>query len=332
MLISICIPTYNRPKNLIDCLNSLIHQTNLNFEVCISDNCSNENIEKLIEPYTKKLKIKFSKNKTNIGAASNFLKVASMAENKFIWFLGDDDLLVPNAINDLTDLIEKNKDCDFFWINSFHLDSSYLDKFISPFNTKNLPKKMDSLSSSKNDKKIKFFDLISHKIAFDYLLGVFVCVFKREHWNKNLNIIDYEMIKEKGAWSNFENTCFHIKIFCEAFKDSNAYFYSKPLSVNLFGIREWKNIYPIVEIVRIPEALDYYRSKGLNFFQYIYEKNYSLRNFFNYFTKIIINGDEMGLKYVNFKSHFFKNLIYPNAWLSIIYFLYRKTSKIFNKK
>ena len=32
-------------------------------------------------------------------------------------------------------------------------------------------------------------------------------------------------------------------------------------------------IYPLVEIVRIPEALDYYRKKGLGFFQYLNCKN-----------------------------------------------------------
>ena len=51
---------------------------------------------------------------------------------------------------------------------------------------------MNTLSSSRTDQKLMFFDLIKHKIAFDYLLGVFVCVFNREGWNKNLHIIDYE--------------------------------------------------------------------------------------------------------------------------------------------
>jgi len=313
-------------------LNSLSLQTNSNFEVCISDNCSDENIDRIIEPYKQKIKIKFSKNNENLGAALNFLKVASMAESEFIWFLGDDDLLVPNAIEDLINLIEKNRDCDFFWINSYHLDSNYLKKFKSPFNTKFLPKQMSTLSLSKSDEKLMFFDLIKHKIAFDYLLGVFVCVFKREGWNKNLHIIDHEKIKDKNSWSNFENTCFHVKIFCEAFKNSKSYFLSKALSVNLYGLREWKDIYPLVEIVRIPEALDYYRSKGLNFFQYIYEKNYSLRNFFNYFFKILLNGDKMGLKYISFRKHFLKNLVFPNAWLSILYFFIRKGLKVFRLK
>ena len=61
MLISLCIPTYNRPKSLLNCLNSLSLQTNLNFEVCISDNCSDENIDKVIEPLKKKLKSNFLK-------------------------------------------------------------------------------------------------------------------------------------------------------------------------------------------------------------------------------------------------------------------------------
>ena len=177
-------------------------------------------------------------------------------------------------------------------------------------------------------RKLKFFDLIDKKISFDYLLGIFVCVFRREKWLQNLHVIDKELIKDTRVWSNFENTCFFIKIFCSAFSKSNAYFCAKPLSVSLHGIREWNNIYPFVEIVRIPEALDYYRSKGLSLSSYIFNKNYALRNFFNYFIKIFISGDKMGRNYINFKKHFLSNLIYPNAWLSIIYFVNRKIKSI----
>ena len=111
------------------------------------------------------------------------------------------------------------------------------------------------------------------------MLGVYVCVFRREKWNQNLHLINKKLISDPRLWSNFENTCFFIKIFCGAFKKSVAYFCAKPLSVNLSGVREWNNLYPFVEIVRIPEALDYYRDQGLGFFKYIYNKNYSLRNF-----------------------------------------------------
>ncbi len=303
MLISICIPTYNRPRNLLDCLNSLSLQTKKNFEVCISDNCSKQNIKKIIKPYRNKLKFKFRRNKTNLGFAVNLLKVSDMASGDFTWFLGDDDLLIPTAIEELTNIINRNKTTDFFWVNSFYLKFSYLQKFNSPFHTKYLPKNMGKHSMLTKDKKLKFFELFDKKISFDYLVGIYVCVFRTIKWKKNLHVIDKKLISDVKPWSNFENTCFFIKVLCAAFKKSKVYFCSKPLSVNLSGVREWNNLYSFVEIVRIPEVLDYCRSEGMKFFPYLINKNYALRNFFNYFVKILIKGEKSGLKYINFKKN-----------------------------
>ncbi len=329
MLISVCIPTYNRPEHLLNCLNSLSLQTNKNFEVCISDNCSKKNIKKLISPYRKKLKLRFNRNYKNLGFALNVLTVTKMARGEFIWLLGDDDLLVKDAIQTLIKLIKKNNNTDFFWINSNHLNLEYLKNFPYPFNTKNLPKKMKTHSPQKKSRSLKFFELIDPNISFDFLLGIFVCVFRANKWKNNLHVIDKKLIKDPKIWSNFENTCFFIKVFCAAFSKSNAYLCAKPLSVSLHGIREWGNLYPMVEIIRIPEALDYYRSQGLNFSRYYIAKNSSLKNFFNYFIKILLNGEKMGLKYISMKKHFFPSLLFPNAWLSVIYFIFRKITLLF---
>ena len=328
MILSICIPTYNRPEHLLNCLSSLSLQSFKNFEVCISDNASDKNIRKLISPFKKKLKIKFNRNKKNLGFALNLLKVSSMAKGEFIWFIGDDDLLVKDSLKNLIKKITQNKDVDFFWVNSFYLDVSHLKKFSKPFNIKNLPNSMIPHSKLKKDRKTNFFGLIDKEVSFDYLLGIFVCVFRRKKWEKNLHVIDRKKIKDKRTWSNFENTVFFIKVFTEAFSRSKAYICAKPLSVNLYGVREWLSLYPFVEIVRIPEALDFYRSKGLSFTKYIVNKNYALRNFFNFFVKILITGKKGGLAYVDFKRNFLYNLIYPNAWMSILYFFCRKLRNI----
>ena len=47
-----------------------------------------------------------------------------------------------------------------------------MEKFEKPFDTKHLPKKMETLSPLKEDEKLMFFDLIKHRIAFDYLLAL----------------------------------------------------------------------------------------------------------------------------------------------------------------
>jgi len=324
MLLSICIPTYNRPENLKNCLDSIAKQVCTDFEVCISDNASKVDIAKTIQPYKKKFKIRFKRNKKNLGFAMNVLNVSLMARGKFIWFLGDDDLLTKNSLNFLTKLIKKNKKINFFWINSYYLDVSYLKKFPKKFDIDFLPKNLKTHSPQKKDKILNFFDLIDHRICFDYLLGIYVNCFNRKLWLENLHVCNLKNMKDKRVWSNLDNTAFFIKVFCEAFSNSKVYLCSKALSVNLSGVREWTDLYPLVEIVRLPEALDYYRSKGLGFFQYIYTKNYSMRNFFNFFFKILITGDKAGISYISFTSHFLKNLVYPYAWLSLIFFVIRK--------
>ena len=42
-----------------------------------------------------------------------------MASGEFIWFLGDDDLLVRNSIKTLINKMNNNKDVDFFGLILF---------------------------------------------------------------------------------------------------------------------------------------------------------------------------------------------------------------------
>ena len=53
---------------------------NLNFEICISDNNSDQSTEEVIRKYDQQLKIRFNKNEKNLGFAINGIKTVSMAE------------------------------------------------------------------------------------------------------------------------------------------------------------------------------------------------------------------------------------------------------------
>lgn len=333
MKLSICIPTFNRGRQIVNCINSIYLaslNSDLNFEVCISDNGSSYDIDDLISQFKKKLKIKINKNKFNIGYMPNLLKVIEISEGEFVWAIGDDDLLMPNALKRVDQLFEENLDVDFFFINSFHLDYKYLEKYDFPFDTKNLPSNLKiGLGNKKISQKMKFWDLINYNISFDFLVGNFLDIYKRDMWMKNVSCLDMSLVNDRKVWSNFDNTCGHTKIFANAFKNSNAYFCAEGLTANGYGIREWSKMYPFIEIIRLPEILDYYRKQGLPLKSYLINKNYALRNFINYFFKILINGKDGGLQYVNFYRHIFLNLLYPNVYFSLIYFLIRKLKKIF---
>ena len=190
---------------------------------------------------------------------------------------------------------------------------------------------MKKLSNFKEDKKVQFWEVIDPNISWEFLIGIFLSIFNREKWLEGLKQINKKNIKDKRVWSNFDNTCLNAKIIATVFKNKKSFICSRPLSVNLIGEREWGSLYDFVEIVRIPELLDYYRSQGMSFWRYIYCKNFALRNFFNFFFKIIVRGEKAGRNYVNYYQHFFKNLIYPYAWLSIIFFIVRLFDKFLKK-
>ncbi len=333
MKLSICIPTYNRPHHLENCLKSIViskrKAKSFNFEVCVSDNGSKHNIKKIVNKYQKKLDIKFHKFKRNLGITTNFLKSVEMAKGEFVWTIGNDDLLMPYAIKSIKSLLKNNNNIDYFFINSFNLKYDYLEKFPKPFDTNFLPKKMEKFSnfSSKN-KKLKFWELINPKVSEDFLLGMFLSMFKKKKWDDNLYVLNIPNFKDKRWMSTFDNTCFNVKIFAQAFKDSQAFYCSKPLSVNLSGTREWHKLYFFIAIVRIPEILDEYRKAGMNYWRYFICKNYLFKNFFNYLTLIFLKGNDYGRKYVKLNKHILSNLFFPNIYLSPIYFLIRKFKKV----
>ena len=63
--------------------------------------------------------------------------------------------------------------------------------------------------------------------------------------------------------------------------------------------------------------------------KYLLCKNYSLRNFANYFVKILIGGKKSGLQYLDIKKNIIFNLYFPNVYLSSFYYLFRNLKRFF---
>ncbi len=325
--LSICIPTYNRAKHLQNCLNSIIScnsQSKYNFQVCVSDNASVDATADIVRKAQLHLDIKYCKNESNLGIPRNFLNVVSMADGDFIWLIGDDDLLVPNAISRLYDLIEKHPSVDFFYVNSFHLSTQYLENFPTPFDVLDLPSEMEPFSKWTVNNEMKFFDLINPKISFDFLGGMFLSVFRKKNWDSNKNILDQNAIRDNRTFSHFDNTFPHVKIFANAFSNSRAYFNSQPLNVCLTGAREWGHMYPFIHSVRLVEALKEYRKNGLSYWRYLYCKNYALNNFLPDFINMFLDKQKSGYLYIKPVSLLLEYCFFPNFYLSFFYFIGRR--------
>ena len=204
-----------------------------------------------------------------------------------------------------------------------------LKNYSYPINTSELPNNLEKFSNFKNDFYAKFIELINPKVSFDFLGGLYLSVFRKYNWDNNLDKINQKNINNNLLFSNIDNTYPHIKIFSYAFKNSDAYFCSKALSINLFGVREWTSLYPIVRSVRSVDALNIYYKNGLSIIKLLQYKNFALQYFFPDIIKLLINIKNSYPYLIEIFFFYLKNCYYPNLYLSIFYQLGRSIKKYF---
>src|SRR5262245_22923524 len=113
-LLSISIPTYNRAQLLGQILDTLGAQIRFSepdqVVIYISDNASPDATPQTVEQFQKKtgLRVVYSRNPTNLGISKNLLKVMAMGQGRFVWTLGDDEVIMPNAVPNLLKALRRH--------------------------------------------------------------------------------------------------------------------------------------------------------------------------------------------------------------------------------
>jgi len=325
--LSICIPTFNRSRYLLNCLESVRiarERSSLAFEVCVSDNGSPDDTSAVVAKFKDILPIKYHRNPENIGIPRNFLNVVDMAEGEFAWLVGDDDLLMPDALVRLARLIDAHPCVDFFYVNAYHLTTEFVQSFPPPFHVDNLPTEMTPFSAWGQEGEMPFLDLIDPDKSFDFLGGMFLSVFRRGKWQEHKKGLNAVALTDLRTFSHFDNTFPHICVFSLAFAGSTAFFNIRPMIVCLTGAREWAPMYPMVRSIRLVEALGLYRTSGMPLMQYLRCRNYALSHFIPDMVRILLHPKRSGLQFISIWKSLFSNLLYPNLYLSPLLYLVQR--------
>lgn len=118
MKFSVIIPVYNVEKYLAKCLDSVINQTNQDFEVIVVNDGSPDNSQKIIDEYIEKYpdKIKsFIKENGGLSDARNF--GISKASGEYIIFLDSDDYIEEKLLEKIDEKIKEDKQLDVIGYN-----------------------------------------------------------------------------------------------------------------------------------------------------------------------------------------------------------------------
>jgi glycosyltransferase involved in cell wall biosynthesis len=193
-LLSICIPTYNRPDKIESAIKSLMKLEDINLvEILIIDNCSDIKVEEIYENIDSKLSnIKIIRNSINIGSGANLLRCIEYAQTDWIWLLGDDDIALKSSVktilDDITTEISLRKNIAMIKYSSelgYVKDSIYIDDyaFFFDFLTKaNFYSNFLFMSSTVINRRlfIKYYAEALDCISFGQIYPVFPLLYHKE--------------------------------------------------------------------------------------------------------------------------------------------------------
>jgi glycosyltransferase involved in cell wall biosynthesis len=122
-LLSIGIPTFNRAEQLdnqLAWLQRAINGFEDECEIIVSDNCSTDDTQKVIEKWQKvfnKTEFRANRNMENIGWMRNFSYIINAATGKYVWTVGDDDPIRDTALAYVITCLRNNSDLSLLYLN-----------------------------------------------------------------------------------------------------------------------------------------------------------------------------------------------------------------------
>lgn len=113
-VLSLCFPTYNRGwcikeqiKRLQSCPLEIIDK----IEILISDNCSTDDTQEIVEhAISQGFVCTYIRNETNLGMDGNFVSCFRKAKGKYVWLLGDDDIILINSLKKIVNQLDNSKE------------------------------------------------------------------------------------------------------------------------------------------------------------------------------------------------------------------------------
>ena len=171
-MISVVIPLYNKERSIVSTIESVLSQTNKDWELIIVDDGSTDNSLNIVKEFIERIDNRWisdrftiiSQPNTGVSAARNAGIMA--ANSEYVAFLDADDLWAPNYLETLAILIQDYPNAGLYSLGSIYIytdtipqnlamkETAYKGVIASPWDG-NYQRLMTSSSSSSRDRLIK---------------------------------------------------------------------------------------------------------------------------------------------------------------------------------
>lgn len=145
-MLTVAIPTYDRNTLLVQGLERLLPQLTPDCRLLIVDNASETPVDEAVTSATSRfpdVQFRVVRNRANIGANANVLRCFELCETEWIWVLGDDDHVLPGAVEKILNHLGRLP-------ASLCVNFSYDERRAHEFQTVGLDELADRLDASAN--------------------------------------------------------------------------------------------------------------------------------------------------------------------------------------
>jgi glycosyl transferase family 2 len=121
-LVTICIPTYNRPDMLRHSLRSVLEQSYRHLEVIVSDNASDTDTAAVVDSFGDD-RVRIDRLAANIGLHGNMTRCLHLGTGKYRAVLHDDDVMLPGNVQSKVAFLEAHPQVGLVFSAYYLLDS-----------------------------------------------------------------------------------------------------------------------------------------------------------------------------------------------------------------
>lgn len=254
-LLSICIPSYNRAEWLSFTTKNIVKQIEPlgeEVELVISDNASEDNTQEKIEYLKGHPQVRIHRNETNLGANQNFLKCTELARGKFIWMIGNDDLIREGAVKRIVTELNHSPDIEYIFVN--------YTKFSPPKSPKDLPESLPFHPTGSEDLSEYRIKHVGDIASLDYncFTPIYCSIIKREDMLKAT-----QMGVEKPFFETIETTVPQGVYVVENLLNKPGYYIGYPYVIASHDIT-WGDHAPFYVLECLPQLYEKLERQGIS--------------------------------------------------------------------
>lgn len=120
---SILVPTFNTPEKFLrEMIESVLHQSYENLELCIADGSTSDATYQVIQEYEKDGRIKYQRLEENKGISENTNEALKMATGEFVGLFDHDDVLELSALFHVMKVLEQHPKADIIYTDEDKMD------------------------------------------------------------------------------------------------------------------------------------------------------------------------------------------------------------------